>query len=159
MGLIGDRKSKKQKEKEKEIEKLRNAQNLAKSGMVVSAGSPLKKKGLVAPLGGGGGGGLMRYPAGYYTTPAPSSQMWAAHPGQPRHHHGHQALPQAFVGHAERSHFDHVRVHGQRPFHFGAIDIFASGNDHVFATVDDGQEPTGVEDADISRAEPATGVQ
>ena len=89
MGLIGDRKSKKQKEKEKEIEKLRNAQNLAKSGMVVSAGSPLKKKGLVAPLGGGGGGGLMRYPAGYYTTPAPSSQMWAAHPGQPRHHHGH----------------------------------------------------------------------
>jgi hypothetical protein len=87
MGLIGDRKSKKQKEKEKEIEKLRNSQNLAKSaGMVAAAPSPLKKKGLVAPLGGGGG--LMRYPAGYYTTPAPSSQLWAAHPGQPRHHQG-----------------------------------------------------------------------
>jgi hypothetical protein len=79
MGLIGDRKSKKQKEKEKEIEKLRNSQNLAMTAGLV----PLKKKGgLMAP----GGGGLMRYPAGYYTTPAPSSQMWA---GQPRGHAHH----------------------------------------------------------------------
>lgn len=69
MGLIGDRKSKKQKEKEKEIEKLKNAQNKM-------AKSPLKK-GLVAPVGG-----LMRYPAGYYTTPA--HQSWAQHAGQPR---------------------------------------------------------------------------
>ena len=71
MGLIGDRKSKKQKEKEKEIEKLKISQNKSKS--------PLKK-GLVAPVGG-----MMRYPAGYYTTPAPHSS-WAhhAHPGQPK---------------------------------------------------------------------------
>lgn len=76
MGLIGDRKSKKQKEKEKEIEKLKNAQNKSKS--------PLKK-GVVSPMGGGMMVG--RYPAGYYTTPAPQSSSWAhqVHPGQPRH--------------------------------------------------------------------------
>ena len=70
MGLIGDRKAKKQKEKE--IEKLKNAQN--KSGK-----SPLKK-GVVSPMVAVG-----RYPAGYYTTPAPQSS-WAhqVHPGQPR---------------------------------------------------------------------------
>jgi hypothetical protein len=88
MGLIGDRKSKKQKEKEKEIEKLRNAQNLAKSALVMPTGSPLKKKGVGGMVGPLAGGGLMRYPAGYYTTPAPSSsavQMWG---GGPRHLHG-----------------------------------------------------------------------
>jgi len=62
MGLIGDRKSKKQKEKEKEIEKLKNAQNKAKS--------PLKK-GVVSPMGGPMVG---RYPAGYYTTRPHSPQ-------------------------------------------------------------------------------------
>ena len=77
MGLIGDRKSKKQKEKEKEIERLKNGQNALNKTK-----SPLKK-GVV------GGGGVMvgRYPAGYYTTPAPQSS-WAregGHPGQPRH--------------------------------------------------------------------------
>ena len=76
MGLIGDRKSKKQKEKEKEIERLKNGQNALNKTK-----SPLKK-GVV-------GGGVMvgRYPAGYYTTPAPQSS-WAregGHPGQPRH--------------------------------------------------------------------------
>ena len=62
MGLIGDRKAKKQKEKE--IEKLKLAQTKA---------SPLKK----------GGGVVGRYPAGYYTTPGPQSASW--HPAQPRH--------------------------------------------------------------------------
>ena len=61
MGLIGDRKAKKQKEKE--IEKLKLAQKA----------SPLKK----------GGGVVGRYPAGYYTTPGPQSASW--HPAQPRH--------------------------------------------------------------------------
>ena len=79
MGLISDRKAKKQKEKEKELEKLKNAQNRALS--------PLKK-------GGGGvalGGPMMvgRYPAGCYTTPAPQSSSWShahqqVHPSQPR---------------------------------------------------------------------------
>ena len=72
MGLISDRKAKKQREKEKELEKLKNAQNRALS--------PLKK-------GAGPGGGVMagRYPAGYYTTPAPQSSSWSqVHPGQPR---------------------------------------------------------------------------
>ena len=82
MGLISDRKAKKQKEKE--LEKLKNAQNRALS--------PLKKTG-----GGVGMGGPMmvgRYPAGYYTTPAPQSSSWShahhgghhgqQHPGQPR---------------------------------------------------------------------------
>ena len=79
MGLISDRKAKKQKEKEKELEKLKNAQNKALS--------PLKK-------GGGGvalGGPMMvgRYPAGYYTTPTPQSSSWShahqqVHPSQPR---------------------------------------------------------------------------
>ena len=83
MGLISDRKAKKQKEKE--LEKLKNAQNKAMT--------PLKKGGGVA-----GGGPVMvgRYPAGYYTTPAPGSQSssWSRehghahvqqiHPGQPR---------------------------------------------------------------------------
>ena len=69
MGLIGDRKAKKQKEKEKEIEKLKLAQT--------RASSPLKK----------GGGMVGRYPVGYYTTPAHQSSSWSAqlHPGQPRH--------------------------------------------------------------------------
>ena len=76
MGLISDRKAKKQREKEKELEKLKNAQNRALS--------PLKK-------GAGPGGGVMvgRYPAGYYTTPAPQSSSWShahgqVHPSQPR---------------------------------------------------------------------------
>ena len=46
MGLISDRKAKKQREKEKELEKLKNAQNRALS--------PLKKG---AGPGGGGRGG------------------------------------------------------------------------------------------------------
>lgn len=79
MGLISDRKSKKQKEKEKEFEKLRNAQNAAKS-----AKSPLKKgMGVVGPAGGG----PMKYPAGYYTAPA-SQSSWA-------HHAHHPAMPRA----------------------------------------------------------------
>ena len=80
MGLIGDKKTKKQKEKEKEIEKLKNGHNKAKS--------PLKK-GVIAPMNGGMGGPVMvgRYPAGYYTTPAHHSSSWShpSHPGQPRH--------------------------------------------------------------------------
>ena len=69
MGLIGDRKSKKQKEKEKEIEKLKS-----------SAAKQASKTGKT-------GGMVGRYPAGYYTTPAPQSS-WSrenlVHPGQPR---------------------------------------------------------------------------
>ena len=69
MGLISDRKAKKQKEKE--LEKLKNAQN---RGMMV----------------GKGGGPMMvgRYPAGYYTTPSPHSTSWS------HNHHGgsHQQL-------------------------------------------------------------------
>ena len=69
MGLIGDRKAKKQKEKEKEIEKLKVAQSKAHSGV----------------KGVGGGKMVVRYPypAGYYTTPAPHQSP--SHPGQPRH--------------------------------------------------------------------------
>merc|ERR1719158_708314 len=80
MGLIGDRKSKKQKEKEKGIEKLRNGQNVLNKTK-----SPLSKGVLGSSVLVG------RYPAGYYTTPAPQSS-WArngggdsGHPGQPRH--------------------------------------------------------------------------
>ena len=76
MGLIGDRKAKKQKEKEKEIEKLRVAGSKAQPGV----------KGV-----GGGKMVVARYPtshpAGYYTTPAHHSPSWTqqSHPGQPRH--------------------------------------------------------------------------
>ena len=76
MGLIGDRKAKKQREKEKEIEKLKVAQSKAHSGL----------KGV-----GGGKMVVARYPtthpAGYYTTPAHHSPSWTqqSHPGQPRH--------------------------------------------------------------------------
>ena len=81
MGLISDRKAKKQREKEKELEKLKNAQNRALS--------PLKK-------GSGPGGGVMvgRYPAGYYTTPAPQSSSWSHAHGQV---HPSQPCPQANV--------------------------------------------------------------
>ena len=73
MGLIGDRKAKKQKEKEKEIERLKVAQSKAHSGL----------KG----VGVGGGKMVGRYPVGYYTTPAHQSPSWTqqSHPGQPRH--------------------------------------------------------------------------
>ena len=72
MGLISDRKAKKQKEKEKEkeLEKLKKVPGLVK---------------------GGGGVVVGRYPAGYYTTPAPAqASSWsqapghALHPAQPR---------------------------------------------------------------------------
>lgn len=71
MGLIGDRKAKKQKEKEKEIEKLKAAQSKAHSGL----------------KGVGGGKMVVRYPypAGYYTTPSPAHHQSPSHPGQPRH--------------------------------------------------------------------------
>ena len=74
MGLIGDRKAKKQKEKEKEIEKLKAGQSKAHSGL----------KGVGAP---GGGKMVVRYPypAGYYTTPSPAHHQSPSHPGQPRH--------------------------------------------------------------------------
>ena len=96
MGLIGDRKSKKQKEKEKEIEKLKNAQNKAKS-------SPLKK-GLVGPAGG-----MMRYPAGYYTTPA-APQSWAhhAHPNQPRHNPNVNPRYQTWVAPRKQPHLNQL---------------------------------------------------
>ena len=71
MGLIGDRKAKKQKEKEKEIEKLRAGQS---------------KAGLAGVKGVGGGKMVARYPVGYYTTPAHQAPSWTgqSHPGQPR---------------------------------------------------------------------------
>ena len=72
MGLIGDRKAKKQKEKEKEIERLKAAQSKAHSGL----------------KGVGGGKLVARYPVGYYTTPAHhQSPSWTQQspPGQPRH--------------------------------------------------------------------------
>ena len=96
MGLIGDRKSKKQKEKEKEIEKLKNSQNKSKS--------PLKK-GLVGPAGGG----MMRYPAGYYTTPAHQSS-WAhqAHPGQPRHQPNLNPRYQTWVAPRKQPHLNQL---------------------------------------------------
>ena len=89
MGLIGDRKSKKQKEKEKEIERLKNGQNALN-----------KKKGV---MGGGGGVMVGRYPAGYYTTPNPQSSSWARgggeglHPSQPRHQQGLNPRYQTWV--------------------------------------------------------------
>ncbi|XP_023328567.1 germinal center kinase 1 [Eurytemora carolleeae] len=97
MGLIGDRKSKKQKEKEKEIEKLKISQNKSKS--------PLKK-GLVAPVGG-----MMRYPAGYYTTPAPHSS-WAhhAHPGQPKQQANLNPRYQTWVAPRKQPHLNQLRV-------------------------------------------------
>ena len=69
MGLIGDRKAKKQKEKE--IERLKAAQSKAQSGL----------------KGVGGGKLVARYPVGYYTTPSHQSPSWVqqSHPGQPRH--------------------------------------------------------------------------
>ena len=84
MGLIGDRKSKKQKEKEKEIERLKNGQNVLNSKTKNGVGPGLKKGVL-------GGGMVGRYPAGYYTTPNPASSSWAraggegpTHPSMPR---------------------------------------------------------------------------
>jgi len=100
MGLIGDRKSKKQKEKEKEIEKLKNAQNKSKS--------PLKK-GVVSPMGGPMVG---RYPAGYYTTPAPQSSSWAhqVHPGQPRHQAHLNPRYQTWVAPRKQPHLGQLKV-------------------------------------------------
>ena len=73
MGLIGDRKAKKQKEKQ--IEKLKLAQG--------KASSPVK--GGVGVVGRYHGSYPGSYPAGYYTTPGPQSSTWGQHPAQPRH--------------------------------------------------------------------------
>jgi hypothetical protein len=106
MGLIGDRRSKKQKEKEKEIERLRNGQNALNNNK--------KKGGLV------GGGPVMvgRYPAGYYTTPNPGSSSWARHggehPAQPRHQPNLNPRYQTWVAPRKQQSLSSL-VSGRRP--------------------------------------------
>ena len=73
------------------------------------------------------------------------------------HDDGVYGLAPFFVGHANNGAHRHRRVAGEGAFHFGRVDVFAAGDDHVFDAVDDIQVAMCVHHATVTGVQPAAG--
>src|SRR5690606_9284864 len=71
------------------------------------------------------------------------------------HHHCLDDLTPFVVGNADHGAFEHGGMCTDRFLHLDAVDVLATGDDHVLRTVDDVDVAFLVPDGDVARPHPA----